>query len=127
MKTRWGSCNPESRAIRLNTELVKKPRICWNTWSLPMLHFREPTHGPRFVALLDRHYPAWRESRAELDGLPLTAESWQEQSDQLAAPAKSISGMVAFVPAVSLLPRALRSTRVPMRFPPGAHRSRTST
>jgi predicted metal-dependent hydrolase len=26
MKTKWGSCNHEARHIRLNTELVKKPR-----------------------------------------------------------------------------------------------------
>ena len=28
MKTRWGSCNPASHAIRLNTDLAKKPREC---------------------------------------------------------------------------------------------------
>src|SRR5688572_15844285 len=26
MKTKWGSCNPRSRTIRLNTELAKKPK-----------------------------------------------------------------------------------------------------
>ena len=26
MKTKWGSCNPVRRTIRLNTELVKKPK-----------------------------------------------------------------------------------------------------
>ena len=26
MKTMWGSCNPRARAIRLNTELAKKPK-----------------------------------------------------------------------------------------------------
>ncbi len=26
MKTTWGSCNPPRRNIRLNTELVKKPK-----------------------------------------------------------------------------------------------------
>src|ERR1700728_4439965 len=28
LKTRWGSCNPEARSIRLNTDLAKKPRGC---------------------------------------------------------------------------------------------------
>src|SRR5207247_1710974 len=28
MKTRWGSCNARARAIRLNTELAKKPKEC---------------------------------------------------------------------------------------------------
>ena len=26
MKTKWGSCNHRARTIRLNTELVKKPK-----------------------------------------------------------------------------------------------------
>ena len=30
----------------------------------------------RFEALMNRHYPAWREARAELNELPLSAESW---------------------------------------------------
>jgi predicted metal-dependent hydrolase len=29
MKTRWGSCNPGSHAIRLNKDLAKKPRECF--------------------------------------------------------------------------------------------------
>lgn len=41
-----------------------------------MLHLIEPTHNDRFIALLDRHYPAWREARAELNELPLAAEEW---------------------------------------------------
>jgi hypothetical protein len=28
MKTKWGSCNPRTAAIRLNTELAKKPPVC---------------------------------------------------------------------------------------------------
>ena len=28
MKTKWGSCNPRARAIRLNTEFAKKPKHC---------------------------------------------------------------------------------------------------
>ncbi len=31
MKTKWGSCNHRAGHIRLNTELVKKPRTCWST------------------------------------------------------------------------------------------------
>ncbi len=29
------------------------------------------THGERFIVLLQRHYPTWREARAELNELPL--------------------------------------------------------
>lgn len=72
MKTRWGGCNAGARSIRLNTELVKKPKDLLEYVIVhEMVHLLEPTHGPRFVALLDRHYSAWREARAELNELPL--------------------------------------------------------
>ncbi len=79
MKTRWGSCNPRARTIRLNTELVKKPRDLLEYVVVhEMLHLIEPTHSEGFVALFDEHYPAWREARAELNELPLGAEAWRE-------------------------------------------------
>ncbi len=77
MKTRWGSCHHEARTIRLNTELVKKPKdLVEYVIAHEMIHLLEPTHGPRFVSLLDQHYPTWREARAELNELPLGAEDW---------------------------------------------------
>lgn len=78
MKTKWGSCNHRARTIRLNTELVKKPRDLVDYVVLhEMLHLIAPTHSDRFVALLDRHYPAWQSARAELNELPLAAEVWR--------------------------------------------------
>lgn len=77
MKTKWGGCNHRARHIRLNTELVKKPKDLLEYVVVhEMLHLIEPTHSERFVALLDKHYPTWREARAELNELPLAAESW---------------------------------------------------
>lgn len=78
MKTKWGSCNHRSRNIRLNTELVKKPKDLLEYVVVhEMLHLIEPTHSERFLALLGRHWPTWREARAELNELPLVAETWQ--------------------------------------------------
>ena len=72
MKTKWGSCNHEARSIRLNTELVKKPKdLVEYVVVHEMAHLLEPTHSPRFVALLDAHFPTWRVARAELNELPL--------------------------------------------------------
>ena len=77
MKTKWGGCNGWARNIRLNTELVKKPKDLLEYVVVhEMLHLIEPTHSERFVTLLERHYPAWREARAELNELPLAAETW---------------------------------------------------
>jgi predicted metal-dependent hydrolase len=77
MKTKWGGCNHRAGNIRLNTELVKKPRdLLEYVLVHEMLHLVEPTHSERFVALLEQHYPTWREARAELNELPLAAEAW---------------------------------------------------
>ena len=79
MKTKWGSCNHGAGHIRLNTELVKKPKDLLEYVIVhEMIHLLEPTHSERFVALLTKHYPTWREARAELNDLPLSAEMWRE-------------------------------------------------
>lgn len=79
MKTKWGGCNPRARSIRLNTELVKKPKDLLEYVVVhEMLHLVEPSHSDRFIALMNKHYPAWREARAELNELPLAAAVWKE-------------------------------------------------
>lgn len=77
MKTKWGGCNHRAGNIRLNTELVKKPKDLLEYVVVhEMLHLVEPAHSERFMALLEQHYPTWREARAELNELPLGAETW---------------------------------------------------
>lgn len=77
MKTKWGSCNPRGRCIRLNTQLVRQPKDLLEYVIVhEMLHLIERTHNGRFVALLQEHYPAWRNAREELNELPLSAETW---------------------------------------------------
>lgn len=79
MKTKWGGCNPRQRNIRLNTELVKKPKDLLEYVVLhEMVHLIEPKHSERFVAKMTEYYPTWRDARAELNELPLAAEVWIE-------------------------------------------------
>jgi predicted metal-dependent hydrolase len=79
MKTRWGSCNPAKGNIRLNTELVKKPRDLLEYVVVhEMAHLIAPSHKDGFMALLEKHWPQWRESRVELNALALSAEKWRE-------------------------------------------------
>ena len=79
MKTKWGSCNYQSGHIRLNTELVKKPKDLLEYVIVhEMIHLIEPTHSEKFIALLQKHYPTWRDARSELNELPLAAEAWSE-------------------------------------------------
>ena len=78
MKTRWGSCNPDSLSIRINTDLAKKPPECLEYILVHELtHLREPTHNERFVALMDGFYPHWRQIRDQLNKLPVRHESWK--------------------------------------------------
>lgn len=77
MKTKWGSCNHKVESIRLNTELVKKPKDLLEYVIVHELaHLIEPTHNDRFVAIIQKSYPTWREARKELNELPLAAETW---------------------------------------------------
>ncbi|WP_350576392.1 SprT family zinc-dependent metalloprotease [Pseudomonas sp. HY2-MNA-CIBAN-0224] len=79
MKTKWGSCNHQAGNIRLNTELVKKPKDLLEYVIVhEMVHLLEPTHNERFISILGEHFPTWREARAELNELPLAAEVWKE-------------------------------------------------
>ena len=78
MKTKWGSCNPDSNSIRLNTELAKKPPECLEYLVVhEMLHLIEPTHNTRFIALIDRFMPKWQFYREVLNRLPVRHESWR--------------------------------------------------
>lgn len=81
MKTKWGSCNHQAGNIRLNTELVKKPKdLVEYVVMHEIAHLVEPTHNERYVAILNRHYPTWRDVREELNELPLAAEHWPKRS-----------------------------------------------
>ena len=78
MKTRWGSCNPDTRGIRINTDLAKKPPECLEYILVHELtHLLEPTHNERFIALMDSFMPQWRQLRDELNRLPVRHESWK--------------------------------------------------
>ena len=78
MKTRWGSCNPATSSIRLNTDLAKKPAQCLEYIVVhEMMHLLEPTHNARFIALMDRYMPQWQERRQLLNSLPVRNEDWE--------------------------------------------------
>jgi predicted metal-dependent hydrolase len=72
MSRQWGSCNPSTRNIRLNTQLAQKPRACLDYIVLHELaHLRVTTHGEEFVALLHSLQPDWEDRRRLLNSLPL--------------------------------------------------------
>ena len=68
MTTRWGSCTPRSRRIRLSAELAKKPPACLEYVIVhEMVHLLEASHNRRFARLMDQFMPAWRLHRRELN------------------------------------------------------------
>jgi predicted metal-dependent hydrolase len=77
MKTKWGSCSPIRRSIRLNTELAKKPPGCLEYIVVhELVHLLEPTHNERFKALMRTFLPEWEDRRRELNALPVRHEDW---------------------------------------------------
>ncbi len=69
MTTRWGSCTPSSREIRLSDRLQTMP-----TWVLDyvllheLAHLIEPSHDTRFWSLVDR-YPRAERAKGYLEGV----------------------------------------------------------
>ena len=77
MKTRWGTCNPSTRRIWINLELIKKPIPCLEYIIVhELVHFFERSHSERFTALMDRFMPLWRNNRDVLNSAPLAHEDW---------------------------------------------------
>jgi hypothetical protein len=77
MKTKWGACSIGARRIWLNLELAKKPVQCLEYIVVhELVHLIERHHNDRFIALMDRHLPQWRQSRHELDAAPLAHADW---------------------------------------------------
>ena len=62
MTSRWGSCTPTRRTIRINSALAAYPPECLDYVVVHELtHLLEPSHDARFHALLDRFCPRNRE------------------------------------------------------------------
>lgn len=77
MKTKWGSCNRETRHIWFNVELAKKHPNCLEYIVVhEMTHYFERSHGERFTSLMDQHLPDWRSRRELLNSAPLGAADW---------------------------------------------------
>lgn len=67
MRSRWGSCQPDTGRVCINTRLALYPPRCLEYVVVHELcHFHEQNHGSRFKALLDRYLPDWRQADALL-------------------------------------------------------------
>ena len=59
MKTKWESCSPTSKSIRLNTELVHKHKEALEFVVVhELIRFIEAKHNDKFFKLLDSSLPS---------------------------------------------------------------------
>ena len=72
MTTRWGTCNHNTRKIWLNLQLAKKTTECLDYFILHELcHLVEKNHSERFIDMMDKYMPLWREVKSALNGQTL--------------------------------------------------------
>ena len=77
MRTKWGTCNRETRRIWLNVELAKKHPHCLEFILVhEMTHLLERNHGARFLGLMDQFMQSWRVRSEQLNSAPLDAREW---------------------------------------------------
>lgn len=69
MTTRWGTCNTKTGKIWLNLQLAKKTPECLEYVILhELVHLTEKNHNERFILLMDKFMPMWREVKTKLNG-----------------------------------------------------------
>lgn len=69
MRSRWGSCTPDTGRVCINVRLALYPPRCLEYVVVHELcHFYVRNHGPGFQMLMDKYLPDWRESRTLLEG-----------------------------------------------------------
>jgi len=70
MRTKWGSCQPETGNILINLEMAKKPAECIEyVVAHELTHLIERTHNDIFQSHLNHYLPNWKSLREELNGM----------------------------------------------------------
>ncbi len=82
MRTKWGTCNIESKRIWLNLELAKKPIGCLEYIVVhELIHLLERNHNDRFRRYLEKYMPKWKYYRDELNQLPFRHVDWKYREE----------------------------------------------
>ena len=69
MKRKWGACRTRKGDIVFNRSLAAEPpRAIEYVVLHELAHLMEPSHGPRFQAILTEHMPDWRAVETALNG-----------------------------------------------------------
>src|SRR5699024_9397669 len=68
MKKRWGSCQPKTKIITINSQLIEAPRFCIEYVMMhEFCHFIHPNHSKDFYTLLQVMMPDWKERKKMLE------------------------------------------------------------
>ena len=68
MKKRWGSCQPQTKTITINSQLIEAPRFCIEYVMMhEFCHFIHPNHSKDFYTLLQVMMPDWKERKKMLE------------------------------------------------------------
>lgn len=68
MKSRWGTCNVQTKRILLNLQLAKQPPVCLDYVLVHELtHLRHPDHSNAFWDDVCRVFPDWKQVRRQLN------------------------------------------------------------
>ena len=69
MKRKWGACRMRTGDVVFNRSLAAEPpRAIEYLVMHELAHLIEPSHGPRFQAILTEHMPDWRAVETALNG-----------------------------------------------------------
>ena len=70
MKSRWGSCQPQTGKITLNGNMIAAPREAIEYVILhEFAHFIHPNHSKEFYVLVESMMPDWKQRREMLNGI----------------------------------------------------------
>lgn len=86
LRSRWGSCRPDTRSLVLNARLGAYPPVCLDYVVVHELaHLAEPSHNARFHALVEGWMPGAREARRLLRSASKTVDDNSLSGNQLAS------------------------------------------
>ena len=78
MRTRWGTCNPETKKILVNLQLAKKPVKCLEYIVIhELIHLLEKNHTNKFIDYMDTYMHDWRVIKDELNSFIM--DSYMEE------------------------------------------------
>ncbi|MDO4505522.1 MAG: SprT family zinc-dependent metalloprotease, partial [Spirochaetales bacterium] len=68
MTTKWGTCNPDSKRIWINLQMVSKPLECLEYVVLhELVHLKIRNHGADFTEMMNKYMPNWEDVRKLLN------------------------------------------------------------